>query len=150
MIGLRGPACRGLFERIMGTYCLANGLCPTPCDRAAESSGSRQSRVWFCRALNCLPFLLPPLSSVSASRYFKAVPRAPSRVLDRGIKLLARGGPRFAFLSPIVRAARFPFQMSFSLEPSCRSSRSPFTIVARCSFLSHSSISPPAVHCCCC
>lgn len=151
MIGRRGPGCRGLFERIMGMYGLVNGLCLTSCDRTAESSGSQQSRVCpfgFARPLTVSRSFC--CSHPLASRYFKVVPRAPSRVLDREI------GPRSGVptlhlfrRSFAVGRARFSFQMSSSLEPFRHSSRSPFTVVVQCSFLSHSSsISPPAACCC--
>lgn len=93
-------------------------------------AATSQLSVWFCKALNRLPFLLSPPFSVSASRYFKAVPRAPSRVLDREIGPRSRVPTLHLFRrSFAVGRARFPFQMSSSLEPFRHSSRSPSTVV---------------------
>lgn len=112
---------------------LANGLCLTPSDDGSSNRPRISSlSVCFCRALNRFPLASSPFHS--GSRYFKAVPRAPSRGSSIAESAPQPRGRRFAFVSPIVRGwwrARFPFQMSSSSRPFRRSSRFPFTVVAR-------------------
>lgn len=114
---------------------------------AGSQRGLSSLSVWFCRALKpssspCLSFFSSTTFSLSllaspsrsGSRYFKAVPRAPSR--GSSIAESAGGSSRFAFVSPIVR---FPFQMSSSSGPFLPAILLPSAVVVVVAVFSHSS-----------
>jgi len=143
MIGLRGTTCVGTsLKELKWVRRVLRKVFVSPC--ANGSLGVAAISLEFAPLTVYCPSCRPyPLFQQDTLR--QALSRLPESSSGPGeIPALHLFRRSFA-----VGRARFPFQMSSSLERSRHSSRSPFTDVARCSLLSHSSsISPPiAVRC---